>query len=412
MAEPSTPKALLSVEEARDRILASVIPVSDETVVLGQCRGRTLARPIAALRTQPPAPMSAMDGYAVRSRDLVSPGATLTVIGASPAGQPFAGHVSDGQAVRIFTGGVVPDGADCVVIQEDVTTITASAIRVETTCAADANIRPAGCDFKEGQSILDQGTLLGPAQLALAAAGGWADLPVHRAPSVAILATGDELRLPGEPLAAGQIVASNTYSVAALVESMGGRVLDLGIVPDDESRIAQAFETAKAEHADLVISLGGASVGEHDLIRTVAAQQGMVLDFWKIAMRPGKPLIHGHMEGVPLLGLPGNPVSSMVCAHMFVAPVVAALQGRKWLPRLFKVRLVGTLPANGPRQHYARARIVGEAADGLPLVQPFSNQDSSLLGVLALADCLIVQDAHSEASQDGASISCISLDLN
>ncbi|NJR13257.1 MAG: molybdopterin molybdotransferase MoeA [Phyllobacteriaceae bacterium] len=399
---------MLTVSEALARILDGVTPLPTETVPLDAACGRTLAHGLTALRTQPPQALSAMDGYAVRSADCRKPGAQLAVIGSAPAGHPFYETVNEGEAVRLFTGSVVPKGADAVVIQENVEAHTLT-IHVSVAVEAGANIRPAGIDFRAGDLVLPGGTVLTPRGIALAAAADYPRLGVVRKPVVAVLSTGDELREPGTPLSPGQIIASNGYAIAALARANGADVLALGIIPDDSAAISAAFSVAMRDGADVIVSLGGASVGEHDLVRDAFAAQGMALDFWKVAMRPGKPLMFGTCEGVRVLGLPGNPVSSYVCAQLFLLPLLAAMLGRSFTQSLRTSVLANALPANGPREHYARAQVIGEAENGLPLVQVFADQDSSLLTPLASADCLLVQPAHAPPQGRGDMVTLMML---
>ncbi|MCU0831867.1 MAG: molybdopterin molybdotransferase MoeA [Rhizobiaceae bacterium] len=397
--------AMLTVGEARARVLADVMPLGIETLKLGTANGRTLAAPVMALRTQPPQAVSAMDGYALRSADAFE-GARLAVIGAAPAGLPFDGSVGAGEAVRIFTGGVVPEGADAVIIQENVEA-TNLTISLSSGAAVGANIRPAGIDFREGDMLLAAGTRLTPRALGLVAAANHPHVMVHRRPRFALIATGDELRQAGSHLLPGQIIASSGVMVAAMAEAEGAEVIDFGIIADDRNAIGAAIAMATRDGADIIVTLGGASVGEHDLVKDALADQGVALDFWKIAMRPGKPLMLGRKGETRLLGLPGNPVSSFVCAELFLKPLIAALQGRVHRDAGRRAVLAAPLPANGPRGHYLRARITGTAENGLPLVEAFPDQDSSLLAVLAAADCLIVQEAGSGGAKTGEACTII-----
>ena len=407
--------ALLPVDQALARILAAVTPCPTETVGIEHAAGRTLAAPVLALRTQPPEAVSAMDGYALRARDCAAPGTVLRVVGTAPAGHPFDGKVETGTAVRIFTGAVVPQGADTVVIQEDTETLGDSQVRFTVAARTDMNIRPQGLDFKEGQALLNTGTILTARHVALAAAGNHAALPVARRPLIALIATGDELRAPGSALGPGEIIASNGYALAARARQSGAEILDLGIVPDNREAIAEALHTALARGADMVVSIGGASVGEHDLVRDVFVEAGMVLDFWKIAMRPGKPLMFGSIANPAgghtlLLGLPGNPVSSYVCAELFMVPAIAAFLDQRPANRLRRARLDGPLRENGPRDHYMRAQIIGIDADGVTRVSCAASPDSSLLVPLAEADCLAIQPANSPALAAGTLIDILPLE--
>ena len=398
---------MLTVAQALEAVLANAKPLDVETTALNRATGRTLARPVVALRTQPPAAVSAMDGYAVRAVDAKF-GARLAIIGAAPAGSPFEGTVNTGEACRIFTGAVVPKGADAVIIQENV---EANNLTIELQAAGyrGDNIRPAGIDFQTGAALISASTLLAPRHIALAAAANHGELVVTRKPVVAIIATGDELRTPGSALEPGQIIASNSYAVAAMAHQHGARVLDMGIVPDDNAAIAASIRVALRDGADVIVTLGGASVGDHDLVQGVLKDLGVALDFWKIAMRPGKPLMFGQLGATKILGLPGNPVSAYVCAQLFLLPLIAALQGRAFKQNIRKAVLAKALPANGPREHYARGRIIGETDEGFPIVETFMDQDSSLLVPLAASDCLVVQAAGDGGMGIGEKVNTILL---
>ena len=390
---------MISVADALARLFALVTPTGVETVPLRAASGRVLARPVAALREQPPFAASAMDGYALRASEAL-PGAHFAVVGESAAGSLWPGHVRPGEAVRIFTGAPVPDGADFVVIQEDVTR-SGDRITLGERVEPNPNIRPAGADFRPGD-VFAAPRRLRPADIALLAAMNHAALPVHRRPEVALVATGDELVQPGETPGPGQIVASNSYGLAALFEAAGARVRMLPIARDTEASLVAALEHARG--ADLTVTIGGASVGDHDLVGKVAAGLGMETSFYKVAMRPGKPLMAGRLHGAPLVGLPGNPVSAMVCGTIFVSPMLAAMQGLPARPALrTRLSLSRALPANGPREHYMRA---SRSGDG---VAPFDSQDSSLLGILSRADALIVRPPDAAAASEGESVDCILL---
>jgi molybdopterin molybdotransferase len=341
-----------------------------------------------------------MDGYAVRGVDLVG-GPTLKVIGMSAAGHGFAGTVGSGEAVRIFTGAPLPGGADSIVIQEN-TKAGDGTVAVAPNMTPGRHIRPAGTDFSEGDMLLRAGQRLDARRLALAAAGGHAMLPVRRKPRVAILATGDELVQPGETTGPDQIVASNSYAVAAFVEAAGGEAHDLGIASDDLATLRTAIGRAEGK-ADVLVTLGGASVGEHDLVQEALTRSGMTLGFWRIAMRPGKPLMFGRLGHTIALGLPGNPVSSVVCTILFVVPLVRALVGDPEAGNDISVAatLSRDLHGNDERQDYLRAKLTPEGADGLPTVTPLARQDSSLLSVLGEADALIIRPPHAAASKTG-----------
>lgn len=393
---------MLSVAEARARVIApaQARAVRIESLPLELACGRTLAADLAALRTQPPCAVSAMDGYAARAADLAAPGVRLKLVGESAAGHGFAGAVGPGETARIFTGAPVPHGADTILIQEDAA-IEDGFVVPRVAVPANKHIRAAGVDFAAGEVLLGAGRRLGASELALAAAMNHAMLPVARKPLVAILATGDELVQPGAACGPDQIVASNAYAVAAQVEAAGGLALDLGIAGDNHAALAEAIREARRAEADVLVTLGGASVGDHDLVKSALAAEGMELGFWRIAMRPGKPLIHGRIGGMSILGLPGNPVSSIVCGLIYLQPLVRALCGD---PRAGEMRLESAvlgrdMPANDMREDYLRATLA--PGDGLPVATPFDSQDSSLLSVMAAADCLLIRPPHAPAAQKG-----------
>jgi molybdopterin molybdotransferase len=402
--------ALLPVDEALRRVLAGVAgPVEAESVALFECHGRTLAQDVAATRTQPPFPASAMDGYAVRAADVAGAPVVLDVIGESAAGRRFAGTVGPGQAVRIFTGAPVPDGADAIAIQENAQPLDESRVRIREPAAAGRFVRPAGLDFREGEVLLRAGATIDARDIALAAAMNHARLSVRRRPRVAIIATGDELVLPGENPGPDQIVASNIFAVAAIVAKAGGEAIDCGIARDTREDVARVVAIAREASPDILLTLGGASVGEHDLVQEVLTGLGLELGFWRIAMRPGKPLIHGRLGGMLYLGLPGNPVASMICTVLFVVPAIRALLGNvaSWPPTETAV-LADDLAANDLRQDYLRATLDHRPGE-LPLVTPFAKQDSSMLGLLARADALVIRAAHAPASHAGESVEIIRL---
>lgn len=375
-------------------------PTPAETLPLSQCAGRVLAETVAALRTQPPFANSAMDGYAARAADL-EVGRKLKVVGEAAAGRGFAGSVGPGEAVRIFTGAPIPDGADAVLIQEHAEGVGGPVIRVTEPAGQGRFVRPAGLDFKTGEVLLEAGRRLDSAALGLAAAAGHPALSVRRKPLVAILATGDELVLPGEPVGPDQIVASNSFALAALVEQAGGAVLDLGIARDNHPDLAGRIAAAREAGADVLVTLGGASVGEHDLVQAALTAQGMELGFWKIAMRPGKPMMMGRLGAMVALGLPGNPVSSIVCGHLFAMPLVEALLGiaDPERDRSEPAILAADLPANDERQDYLRATF--ETIGDERRVRPFARQDSSMLANLSRAEALLIRPAFAEAAKAG-----------
>jgi molybdopterin molybdotransferase len=397
--------SLLPVADAVARIVNGVAPLPPESVPVAEAAGRVLAADLAARRSQPPFPASAMDGYALRAADATR-GAVLPVIGTAPAGRSFAGKISSGAAVRIFTGAPVPDGADTILIQEDAEALADGTIRVREAAVPGRHVRRAGLDFAEGAVLLSAGARLGFRQLSLAGAMGYDAVPVRRRPSVALIATGDELVPPGVLPGPDQIVASNALGLAALVTSLGGEPHDLGIVRDNAGDIAALVRRAVALPADVVVTLGGASVGEHDLAQMALEDAGMRLDFWKVAIRPGKPLMFGSIPGdrgraaVRVLGLPGNPVSALVGGLVFLAPLVAALLGAPFSDATEPALLGADVPANDTREDYVRATLA-PSADGLPGVTPLGPQDSSMLSTLAAADCLLIRPPHAPPGRAG-----------
>ncbi len=398
--------SLIPVEEALRRVLGSVAePVAAERVSLALSAGRTLAQDIAATRSQPPFAASAMDGYAVRADDIAGLPATLRVIGTSAAGHRFHGGIGRGEAVRIFTGAPMPEGADAIVIQED-TEARGEDVLIKERPRPGRFIRQAALDFAAGETLLKAGERLDARRLALAAAMGHGTLPVRRKPRVAILATGDELVLPGERPGPDQIVASNPFAVAALVERAGGEALDLGIARDTFEALEERILAARDAQADLLVTLGGASVGDHDLVQSALARQGMSLGFWRVALRPGKPLMHGRLGAMALLGLPGNPVSSIVCAILFLVPAIRALLGDPDAGNdpSEEARLGADLAENDGRQDYLRATLREGIATAFP------QQDSSMLSVLGRADALIVRAPRAPPAREGEACRIVRLD--
>ncbi len=396
---------MISVEEARGRILATLQATSAETASLAQAHGRVLAAPVIARLTQPPADVSAMDGYALRAADGTH-GAVLEIIGTAPAGHPFAGSVKPGQAVRIFTGSVMPQGADTVLIQEDATAEN-GVLTVNEACQPARHIRPAGQDFAAGDLLIAAGRRLTARDIGLIAAANHPWVTVHRRPRIAILATGDEISLPGEPIGPGGIVSSNAHALAAFITAAGGEPIILPVAKDDLTAIAAGADAAKG--SDLLLTTGGASVGDHDLVQAGLASRGLRLDFWKIAMRPGKPLIFGHLAELPLLGLPGNPVSAFVCALLFLRPAIERLSG---LPAQIRppewARLGTSIKANDQRADFVRAGLTQDD-DGW-IVTPFRVQDSGMLRTLAQAEALIMRAPHAPALSAGQKVPFIRLD--
>ncbi len=389
---------MISVEEALGAVLALVAPVGAESVPLREAGGRVLAEPVVAARAQPPFAASAMDGYAARSAD-VAPGTRLRVLGEAAAGRPWGGTVEPGTAIRILTGAPIPAGADRVVIQEDVER-TGDAVTLRAGLDAGPHIRPAGGDFAAGARI-EAPVLLTPERIALAAAMGCAAPRVARRPVVALMATGDELAPPGEPLGDGQVVASNAYGLAAMAEAAGAEARLLPIARDDRASLEAGF--ALAEGAELIVTIGGASVGDHDLVAPVARALGLAPSFHRVAMRPGKPLMAGRLGASVLLGLPGNPVSALVCGRVFMVPMIRRMLGLDPRARILALPLAAPLGPNGPRVHYMRARRVQGG------VAAFERQDSALLSVLAAADLLIVRPSRDGARAVGEVVACLPL---
>jgi len=390
--------SLLPVDDAVARLLSGVEPLPLEQVPLADALGRVLAGDVAARLTQPPFPASAMDGYAVRAADAAA-GARLKVVGVSRAGERFSGAVRPGEAVRIFTGAPVPDGADSILIQEN-TERDGDAITVTDPPEPGRYVRRAGLDFSAGDVLLQAGRALDARALALAASMGHAALPVRRKPRVAILANGDELVPPGTDPGPDQIISSNGVGLAALVRHCGGEPLDLGIAPDDKEQIGSFVD--RAADAEILVISGGASVGEHDLVQAALAGKGMALDFWRIAMRPGKPLMVGRLGAMRVLGLPGNPVSTLVCSHIFLKPLIRAMLGLPTTQEIVTAKLGAAMRENDNRQDYVRARL--ETVDGERVVTPFGVQDSSMLATLAAADALIVRPVRAPALAAGNAV--------
>lgn len=394
---------MLTVEEALTKLFALCPVLPAETVPLRKAAGRVLVEDVVARLTQPPFAASAMDGYAILEADHVT-GKWLAVIGEAAAGRGFGGRVGAGQAVRIFTGAPVPEGAERVVLQEDVTR-EGNEITLGGKLEAGANIRPAGQDFRLGDRIAAPRRLR-PADLGLAAAMNVAELCVARRPVVALIATGDELVMPGEAPGPDQIVASNSFALAAMAEAEGAEVRLLPIARDNEESLRYTFSLAA--DADLIVTIGGASVGDHDIVGKVAGDLGLDRAFWRIAMRPGKPLMAGKIGRSVMLGLPGNPVSSIVCAHLFMLPMIRTMQG---LPARAAIRqkalLSAPVAANGPREHYMRARLRPGA--GLPEILPFDRQDSALLSILSEADALLIRPIGDGSRSAGDEVEYIAI---
>lgn len=402
--------ALMPVAEALLRVLEHAAPLPAQQTQLHEAHGRVLAADLAARRTQPPDDVSAMDGYAVRAADVASVPATLKVIGEVAAGRPFAGSISPGTAARIFTGGVVPAGADTIVIQENATR-DHDTIVVTVAAPVNKHIRRAGLDFRQGDVLLTSGRLLTGRDLSLAASMNYNTVPVHDTPRVAVLATGDELVPPGTEPGPGQIVYSNGYSVMALARSDGAQVLDLGIVADRVEDTVTAIRRAREGNANILVTTGGASVGDYDLVQKALASEGLDMSFWKVALRPGRPLMHGRLGAMQVLGLPGNPVSAFVCAVLFLSPLIRKLSGRGDVGPIAESARAGIdLPANDERADYLRATLRTDS-DGMPVATPFPTQDSSMMQALAQADCLVIREPFAPALRAGEACRIVKLPL-
>ena len=400
--------ALMPVADAMTAVLEGAVPLPEEQVPLSAAHHRILARDLASRRTQPPADMSAMDGYAVRTADIAAIPARLKVIGEAAAGNPFTGAVGAAEAVRIFTGGVVPGGADAVVIQED-TAREGDIVVVKEAVVAGRNIRRAGIDFRTGDILLRAGRRLTDRDLSLAAGMNHPHLPVHRRPRVAVLATGDELVPPGSDPKPGQIVLSNGFALHALARSEGADTIDLGIAADTLDATTAAIRKAREAGADILLTSGGASVGDHDLMHVALQAEGVDLAFWKIALRPGKPMMHGRLGPMRVIGLPGNPVSSYVCAFVFMVPLLRALSGRRDIQHPLETAVLGNaLPANDRRQDYLRAQLTMRP-DGQWVATTVSHQDSSLLANLAAAQALVIRPPLAPAAAAGDTCALIRL---
>ena len=389
---------LLPVETALERLLSGVTPLAAERLALAEAGGRVLAEPVIAARSQPAFAASAMDGYALRSGD-TGPGSRLRIVGESVAGLRFGQRLGAGEAVRIFTGAPIPDGADAVLVQESAV-VEGKELVVAEALPPRRFVRPAGMDFAAGREVLRAGMRLGARELALIAAANQAMIAVRRRPRVAVLSIGDELLPPGQTPGPDQTIASNGFAIAELARSSGAEAIDFGIVADDAAAVATAAREASAV-ADVLVTIGGASVGDHDITRDGLKAAGMDLDFWRIAMRPGRPMVYGRLGSLRVLGLPGNPVSSYVCGLIFLQPLLAALQGLPPQDRLEPAVLGVDMPANDSRAAYLRARLETRP-DGLPHVHPLTDQDSSLVSVLVAADCLLVRPIRAAKAAAGS----------
>jgi len=400
--------ALMPVETAREHMLKNVKPTAPEAVALEDAAGRVLAVPLKARRPQPPFDASAMDGYAAIASDLASTPVSLKVIGVSSAGHRYRGQVRSGETVRIFTGAPVPKGADTIVIQESTAAQASPYVSMLQQTAAGLHIRKAGLDFKRGDVLMPAGTVLNARDIGLAASANAVKVKVRRKPVVAIMATGDELVTPGAAPNADQIVSSNNPALAALVKRFGGEAIDLGIIPDRLKAIERAIE--RASDADILVTTGGASVGDHDYVQAALKNVGVRIAFWKIAMRPGKPFMYGRWKGQRVMGLPGNPVSALVCARLFLKPLIDRMLGLPAGDDLAAARLGVAMKANDSRQDYVRAR-VDVAADGSRTVTPFDRQDSSMQRIFRESQALIVRPPQAPAAEAGDLVAILPLDF-
>src|ERR1700754_655482 len=391
----------MPVADALAAILEGSQPMPEEMVALEAAHHRVLACDVAAKRTQPPQAMSAMDGYAVRSADASDVNARLKVIGEVAAGRPFDRAIGPGEAARIFTGGVIPDGADAVVIQED-TIADGNAITITEAATPGRNVRPAGVDFSEGDVLLSAGTRLTDRDLSLAASMNYPELPVRRRPKLALLATGDELVMPGITPGPGQIVYSNGYALRALARAEGADTVDLGVAADTMEATTSGIRRARDAGVDILVTTGGASVGDHDLVKESLEAENVQIAFWKIAMRPGKPMMHGRLGAMRVVGVPGNPVSSYVCTFLFVVPLIRALSGRKTIEHTrIRAQLGRDLATNDQREDYLRARLE-QRDDGTLIATPVNHQDSSLLANLAAAQAPVIRAPFAPAAKAGS----------
>jgi molybdopterin molybdotransferase len=393
--------ALMPVADALAAVLAGAEPLPEEMVALDAAYHRVLARDAAALRTQPPQAMSAMDGYAVRAADAAQKGARLKVIGEVAAGRPFDRKIGPGETARIFTGGVIPVGADAIVIQED-TSVDGDRITISEAAVPGRHIRRAGIDFRQGEVLLAKGTRLTDRDLSLAASMNYPELAVRRRPRVALLATGDELVMPGATPGPGQIIYSNSYALRALARAEGAETIDLGIAADTLEATRDGIRRARDSGAGILVTTGGASVGDHDLVKRALEAEGVTMAFWRIAMRPGKPMMHGRLDGTRVIGLPGNPVSSYVCGMLFMVPLIRLLSGRTDIGHVTETALLGRdLGTNDQREDYLRARLQVRA-DGALIATPVDHQDSSLLANLAAAKALVIRPPFAPAAPAGS----------
>ncbi len=398
--------SLLPVEDAKEQILAGVKLSSSETIELDHAAGRVLASDLTAKRNQPPFDASSMDGYAVKALDVGDAPCSLQLIGEAAAGQAFDGEISQGQCTRIFTGAPLPKGADAVVMQEN-TERDGNSVSILQSVSVGNFVRPIGLDFKDGEKVLTTGTKLNTGSIGLCASMNCATVNVRKRPTVAILATGDELVEPGQVTRPDQIVSSNSVSLAAAVRAFGGEPIQLGIAPDNLDKITAAI--SGAAQADILLTIGGASVGDHDLIGPAFTQLGIELDFWKIAMRPGKPLIFARQGDQRVIGLPGNPVSALVCARIFLKPLIQKMLGLSHQDEISYGTLAGDLRENDQRQEYMRACFEVDE-NGKKTLQPFNKQDSSMQMTFARSDVLIIRPPFAAALKKGDRVPYLAID--
>ncbi|PCI32315.1 MAG: molybdopterin molybdenumtransferase MoeA [Alphaproteobacteria bacterium] len=402
--------SLMPVDQALEIISQSFSRLETESIALAQALGRTAAEDHHAKLTQPPFDASAMDGYAVRAADVAKCPVDLTVIGEAPAGQSFDGTVQPGTCIRIFTGGPVPKGADTVIMQENTDRLDESTVRIMTGTEQGRNVRPAGNDFTEGQMLIAAGTALTSRHIGMMAAANIAVVTVTRRPRIALLSTGDELVTIGDPVGPNQIISSNTLLLSSLIVENGGEAIDLGIARDTVASLEQKIALLKAtDKVDLLITIGGASVGDHDLVQKVLGDHGLTVIFWKIAMRPGKPMIFGDFNALPMIGLPGNPASAYVCAVNFMLPALHIMLGRPTPGAPKSIALLAhDLPDNGSRQNYMRAHYQN-LADGSRIVTATPRQDSAKLSTLAQSNCLLIRPPHAPKAAAGEPVDILLL---
>ncbi len=397
---------MISVQQAFEIVVGGFSPLSSEIVNLEQAHGRVLSEDVSAKLFHPPVDVSSMDGYAVRAEDLLNLPVTLTQVGESAAGGPLSGYIGPGQTARIFTGAPVPDGANAIIIQEN-TEANGNQIKIVQGASKGEFIRPKGMDFSNGDVLLKASHLMTARDVATAAAMNCPWLRVHRKPKIAVLATGNELVMPGEPIGPGQIISSNSVAFASYIAACGGQSINLGIAKDTEESLLECLKGVKG--ADLLVTMGGASVGDYDLVGKVLGDEGMDLGFYKVAMRPGKPLIFGHLGDVPVLGLPGNPVSAAVSTIIFVRAAIQVMQGLPTSATSCETAILGEdLPKNDERQDYLRSQF-SKDVDGNPVVVSAKLQDSAMLSRLAKSDCLVVRAPFAKVAKAGEQVEIISL---